>query len=228
VKIDGEDHIVVVISSTNPIGRRDLPQTLGHIVGIDPLDGNILWNYDQWECHISVPSAVDAGDNKVLVVGGYELGAVMLKVEKQADGSYGTTELIRTEEFGDQTKPPLLIDGYFYAQYGTNNKRDGLTCMNMDGEIMWKTKRDPDFNKGSMIYADGLILATDGAKTLYLIEPDPKEFKLLESAEMLTAPESDDPRAARFGTQNWAPIALADGRLLIRDQSRLLCVKVAE
>ena len=34
--------------------------------------------------------------------------------------------------------------------------------------------------------------------------------------------------AARLKAQNWAPIALADGRLLIRDQSRLLCVKVAK
>jgi hypothetical protein len=150
----------------------------------------------------------------------------MIKVERQADGKYGTTELIRTEEFGDQTKPPLLIDGYFYAQYGTNNKRDGLICMSMDGEIMRKTKRDPDFNKGSMIYADGLILATDGSKSLYLIDPDPTEFKLLASAEMLTATESDDRMTSRFGTMNWAPIALADGRLLIRDQSRLMCIKV--
>ena len=216
VKIDGEDHFVMVISSTNPIGRRDLPQTLGRIVGIEPLTGKILWEYDQWKCHISVPSAVDAGDNKVLVVGGYELGAVMIKVEKQTDGTYDTSELFRTEEFGDQTKPPLLIDGYFYAQFGTNNTRDGLTCMNMDGEIMWKTKRDPDFNKGSMIYADGLILATDGNKTLYLIEPDPSEYKCLASAEIL------DPG------QNWAPLTLVDGKLLIRDQKRMLCVKVAE
>ena len=37
-----------------------------------------------------------------------------------------------------------------------------LTCMSMDGEIMWKTKRDPDFNKGGMILVDGLILATVG------------------------------------------------------------------
>jgi outer membrane protein assembly factor BamB len=227
VKIDGEDHLVFVISSTNPIGRRDLPQTLGNIVGIEPLSGKILWEYDQWECHISVPPAVDAGDNKVLVVGGYELGAVMIQVEKQADGTYGTRELFRTEEFGDQTKPPLFIDGYFYAQFGTNNTRDGLTCMNMDGEIMWKTKRDPDFNKGSMIYADGLILATDGSKSLFLIEPDPSGFKPLGTSELLTAPEPADDRMARFGTQNWAPIALADGKLLIRDQSRLICVAVA-
>ena len=54
-------------------------------------------------------------------------------------------------------------------------------------------------------------------------------FKPLASAEMLTAADpGDDPRAARFGTQNWAPIALADGKLLIRDQSRILCLKVAE
>jgi len=230
VKIDGEEHIVMVISSTNPIGHRELPQTMGKIVGIEPLTGKILWEYNQWKCHISVPSAIDAGNNKVLVVGGYELGATMLKIDKKPDGSFGVTGLFVTEEFGDHTKPPIFYNGYFYAQYGTNNRRDGLTCMNMDGEIMWKTKRDPDFNKGSMILADGLILATDGAKKLYLIEPDPAGFKPLASTELLGEPKTQaEGIAARVGgvIQNWAPLALADGKLLIRDQNRLMCVKVA-
>ncbi len=208
VKIDGKNHVVMVTAS----GSGET----GKVVGMNPLTGDILWQYANWECRIPVPSAVDAGDNKVLVIGGYELGAVMIKVEKQSDGSYGTTELLRTEEFGDQTKPALLHNGYFYAQFGTNNTRDGLTCMSLDGQIMWKTKRDPDFNKGSMILADGLILATDGDKTLYLIEPDPSGFKPLASAELLER------------GQNWAPIALAAGKLLIRDQSQMKCVKVAE
>ncbi|QIA06410.1 outer membrane protein assembly factor BamB family protein [Draconibacterium halophilum] len=227
IKIHGEDQIVMVISSTNPIGRRDAPQTMGSIVGIDPANGEILWEFEGWECHITVPSAVDAGNNKILATGGYERGATMIQVEKNSDGTFTTKELFTTVEFGDQTKPPLLIDGYFYAQYGTNNRRDGLTCMNMDGEIMWKTKRDPDFNKGSMIYADGLLLASDGAKKLYLIEPDPAGFKPLASSELLTE-QAAEGMASRFGTQNWAPLALADGKLLIRDQSRMLCVKVAE
>ena len=233
VKIDGKDHVVMVTSSTNRIGHPELANALGNVVGIEPLTGKILWKYDKWQCHISVPSAVDAGDNKVLVVGGYELGAVMIKVEKKADGSYGTTEVFRTEEFGDQTKPPILHNGYFYAQNGTNDRRDGLVCMSMEGKIMWKTGRSPDFNKGSMILADGLILATDGRKTLYLVEPDPSGFKALASAEVLgeggTGSEND-PLASRVGgsTQNWAPLALSDGKLLIRDQSRLKCVKVAQ
>jgi outer membrane protein assembly factor BamB len=233
VRIDGTDHVVMVTSSTNRIGHPELADALGNVVGIEPLTGNILWKYDQWQCHISVTSAVDAGENKVLVAGGYELGAVMIKVEKKADGSYGATELFRTEEFGDQTKPPILHNGYFYAQYGTNSRNDGLTCMSMDGKIMWKTRRSPQFNKGSMILVDGLLLATDGRKTLYLIEPDPSGFKALASAEVLGeggTGSQNDPLASRVGgsTQNWAPLALSDGRLLIRDQTRLKCVKVAE
>ena len=233
VKIDGKDHVVMVISSTNPIGRRELPQTLGNVVGIEPLTGEILWKYDKWHCHISVPSAVDVGENKVLIVGGYELGATMIKVEEKADGNYGTTELFTTEEFGDQTKPPILHNGYFYAQYGTNSRHDGLVCMSMDGKIMWKTKRSPDFNKGSMILVNGLFLATDGAKTLYLIEPDPSGFKPLASAELFgeagTGSENGGIESRVGGrTRNWAPLALADGKLLIRDQNQLKCVKVAQ
>ena len=231
VKIDGKDHVVMVISSTNPIGHRELTQTLGNVVGIEPLTGKILWEYDKWNCHISVPSAVDAGDNKVLVVGGYELGATMIKVEKKGDGSYGTKELFTTEEFGAHTQPPVLYNGYFYAQYGTNSRRDGLVCMSMDGKIMWKTRRSPDFNKGSMILVDGLILATDGRESLYLIEPDPSAFKPIASAELLKeggTGSSNDPLASRVGgaTQNWAPLALSDGKLLVRDQKQMRCVAV--
>ena len=226
VKIDGSDHLVMITASAGGRGGQELVP--GNVVGIDPLKGDILWKFADWQCGIPVPGAVDAGDNKLLITGGYELGALMIKVEKKADGSYGTTELFRTVEFGDQTKTPLFHNGYFYAEYGTNNRRDGMVCMDMNGQIMWKTKRDPDFNKGSMILADGLILATDGAKSLYLIEPDPTAFKPLAKAELLAYQKSDDPGASRFGTQNWAPIALSNGKLLIRDQSRMLCVKIAE
>ena len=79
-----------------------------------------------------------------------------------------------------------------------------------------------------MILADGLILATDGAKKLYLIEPDPKGFKPLGVTEVLTAPPAGEGMSGRFGTMNWAPLALSNGRLLIRDQSRMLCLKVAK
>jgi len=262
VKISGEDHVIMVTASERGRRGGPPPQDAqrqgpppqgapgqgapppppppqedntiyGKIVGIEPLTGEILWEYSNWECHIPVPSALDAGEGRVIVVGGYELGTVMIKVEKNVNNSYDVTELFRHNNFGDHTKPPILHNGYFYAQFSTNNRRDGLVCMNMDGEIMWKTVRSPLFDKGSMILADGLILATDGRKTLYLIEPDPSGFKPLASADLLAeggTGSENDPLASRVGgaTQNWGPLALADGKLLIRDQGQLKCVKVAK
>lgn len=231
VKISGENQVVMVTSSTNPFGHPEAEKTPGNIIGLDPQTGKVLWEYKNWECHISVANALDAGNNKLLVVGGYELGCVMIKVEKKTDGSYGVSELFKHNDFGDHTKPPILFKNYFYAQFSTNGKRDGLVCMNMDGKIMWKTKREPAFDKGSMILAEELILATDGAKKLYLIQPDSTGFKSIASADLLNQGGVDTRnQMTNFGgsTQNWAPIALADGKLLIRDQRRLMCVKVTQ
>lgn len=210
-----------------------VPEFMGKVVGIKPLSGEILWEFADWECHIPVPSAFDAGENRVLVIAGYELGTLMLKVEKGNEGKYKVTELFRHNEFGDQTKPPIMHNGYFYAQFSTNSIKGGLACMNIQGKVLWKTMRKPLFDKGSMILADGLILATDGRKSLYLIEPDTTGFKALASAELLgeggTGSENDRVASMVGGsTQNWGPLALADGKLLIRDQSRMLCLKVAK
>ena len=213
VKISGEDHVVMITAGS---GGRGTPMTGGRVVGLDPLTGKILWDYTNWQCSIPVPSATDAGNNKVLIIGGYRAGAAMIQVEKEASGGYKVSELYKTVDFGAHTKPAIQYKGYFYAQCSTNETRDGLVCMSMDGKVMWATKRDPSFIRGSMILADGLFLATDGEKTLYLIEPDPAGFKALASAELLGP------------GQNWAPIALADGKLLIKDQEKMLCLKVAE
>jgi outer membrane protein assembly factor BamB len=230
VKVHGENHLVMVTSSTNLVSNRNADPIKGIVTGMDPLTGKILWQYTDWDCHISVPCVVDAGSNKLLIVGGYNRGATMIQVNKKANGTFETTELFTTLDFGDQTKPPLLHNGYFYAMFRTNNKREGLICMDMNGKIMWKTGRNPNFDRGSMILADGLILASDGTSMLYLIEPDHTGFKPISSTNILREGGVPTEGMTAFGgsTQNWAPLALADGKLLVRDQSRLICVKVAK
>jgi outer membrane protein assembly factor BamB len=213
VKIGGQEHVVMITAQE---GRRGEAGSGGKVVGINPLTGKILWDYTNWQCRIPVPSAVDAGEGRMLITGGYEAGSAMIKVEKKADGSFGVTELYKNVEFGAHTLPPILYDGYFYAHYSTNERKDGMVCMSIDGQIKWTTGRSPSFDKGSMILADGLLLSTDGRGMLYLIEPDPTAFKPLATTELLE------------GNQNWAPLALADGKLLIRDQNQLKCVNVTQ
>jgi hypothetical protein len=221
VNVGGEAQVIMITAATRA-SRRDAGSG-GKVVGIDAISGKILWEYNGFQCVVPVPSAVDCGDSRVLITGGYEAGAIMLQIEKKSDESYGITELFKTVEFGSHTISPILYNGHFYAHYSTNERRDGMACMSIDGEIKWKTMRSPSFDKGSMVFADRMLLSTDGGTMLYLIDPDPSAFKAISSVE-LSALEGE----RRSSNQNWAPMALADGMLLVRSQSRLVCVKVSE
>ena len=212
VKIGGEDHLVMSTASRGE-GRN---ASGGSVNGIDPLSGKIFWTYGNWQCAYPVPHAVDAGEGRVLITGGYLAGAAMLKIQKTEDGSYGVTELFKNIDFGSHTQPPVLYKDHFYAQYTTQERSDGMVCMSMDGQVKWKTGEEPAFVRGGAILVDGLLLSTDGNKMLYLIAPDPSGFKPLASVESLES-----------GT-NWAPLALADGKLLIRDQKNLKCLAVSQ
>ena len=212
VKVGAEDQLVM-ITAAQGFGRA---ASGGRVNGIDPLIGKILWTYTNFNCWIPVAHAVDAGEGRMLLAGGYNAGSAMIQVAKKADGTYRVTELFKNPDFGSHTQPPILYKDHFYGQYTTNERRDGLVCMSMSGEVKWKTGQNPTFVKGGAILADGLILATDGSKKLHLIEPDPAGFKLLASAELMEA------------GNNWAPIALSDGILLIRDQKKLIVVQVGQ
>ncbi len=152
VKVGGDDHLVMIMAGRG-FGRN---ASGGSVNGLDPLSGKALWTYGNWQCGIPVPHAVDAGEGRVLITGGYSAGAAMIKVQKKEDDSCGVTELFKNINFGAHTQPPILYKDHFYAQYTINERSDGLVCMSMDGQVKWKTGEDPLFDKGGMILADGL------------------------------------------------------------------------
>ena len=125
-------------------------------------------------------------------------------------------EVFRNAEVGSHTQPPILFNGHFYSHYTTNERNDGLVAMSLDGQVKWKTDQQPAFVRGGAILGEGLLLTTDGNTKLYLVEPNPTGFKPLASAVVL---EPGD---------NWAPLALADGKLLVRGQKQLKALQVAE
>jgi outer membrane protein assembly factor BamB len=212
VKVGGEDQLVMI---TGAVGRGRNARD-GSVNGLDPRSGKVLWTYTGWQCIIPVPQAVDAGQGRVLITGGYAAGTAMIKVDKSADGTYAVSELFKNPDLGAHTQPPVLKDGHFYSHYTTNERADGLIAMTMDGQIKWKTGTQPAFVRGGSILADGLMLMTDGNTKLYLIEPSPTGFKPLASAVIL---EPGD---------NWAPLALVQGKLLVRGQKELKVLQVAQ
>lgn len=208
VNIAGEDHLIMISACS----RND--PTCGAVLGMNPKTGKRMWTYPNWQCRIPIPNMTEIGDGRLFITGGYEAGSAMIKVEKGGD-SYTVTELFKTDDFGTHCHPPILHEGHLYAHCTTNSRRDGMVCMDLEGKVKWKTGRSPVFDKGGFILADGLIFSVDGREgILYLIEPDPAGFKKLASVKLLGNNEC------------WAPLALIDGKLLIRDQNQMKCIVV--
>ncbi len=207
VKISGNDNLVMITAGKRGGGG-------GAVIGMDPKDGRQLWIYKGWSCQIPIANVTEIGDGRLFVTGGYKAGSAMIKITKSGD-SYAVTEVYKTEDFGTHVHPAILYKGYLYGHCTTNTRKDGMVCMSIDGKVKWKTGSSPVFDKGGFILADGLILSVDGQKgILYLIEPDPAGYKELAKAKLLDTNEC------------WGPLALTDGKLLIRDQKQMRCVVV--
>jgi len=201
INIGGDDQLVMISAN-------------GAVVGMNPKTGKTLWSYRGWQCKIPVPNVTEIGDGRIFITGGYRAGSAMIKVEKEGN-QFVAKELYKTKEFGTHVHPAIHYKAHLYGHCSTNETNDGMVCIDLDGNVKWKTKRSPSFNKGGFILVDGLILSIDGTKGfLYLIEPDPNGFKKIAKAKLLDT------------KQCWAPLALSDGFLLIRDQKQMKCVAV--
>ena len=212
IAIGGADNLVMITAS-NGRGRNARG---GTVYGFDPVTGKELWSYQGWQCPIPVPQPVDAGEGRILVTGGYNAGTAMIKVTRTANGQYSVAEVFKNPEVGAHTQAPIFHQGHFYSHDTVNERSDGLLAMGLDGKVKWSTETRPAFVRGGAILADGLLLTTDGDTRLYLVEPNPTAFKPLASSVIL---ESGD---------NWAPLALVDGKLLVRGQKELKCLQVAQ
>jgi outer membrane protein assembly factor BamB len=185
----------------------------GGVSGYDPKTGALLWSYNGWQCSIPIPNVTELGNNQLFITGGYRAGGAIIQIEKSKN-SYAAKEILKSAEFGTHVHPAILYKDHLYGQCSNNEVQDGFVCMDLNGVIKWKTKKDPLFDKGGFILADDMIISNDGEGTLYLIEPSPAGFKVLSKAKLL------DTKMA------WAPLALSDGKLVIRDQKQMKCIQV--
>ncbi len=186
------------------------------ISAVDASNGKVLWNYPDFRCRITIPNVTPIGDGRIFMTAGYDAGCVMLKVTRSG-GAFSVTKLFNHQQCNSQMSPAILYKGHLYANSNSNSDSDGLLCMDLDGKVLWKTGRSPNFQRGHMLMADGMIYIIDGRSgSLHLIEPSPGGFKELAKVEGLLGPP-----------EPWAPLSLSDGKLIIRDQHRMHCLDVS-
>jgi outer membrane protein assembly factor BamB len=185
------------------------------IAAFEPKNGNPLWAYD-WRTNRPIPQPVYLGDGKFFLTTGYGAGCAMIQVNKAGrGGAWGVKEIFQDERSGSKVPPALFYDKHLYVNSDDNQR--GLQCLTAEGDIRWETGRRASFGLGSMIIADGVIFIVDGdSGELVMAEANPRQYKELGRARLLD------------GGDLFAPLALSNGNLVLRDTKQMKCVYVGD
>jgi outer membrane protein assembly factor BamB len=183
------------------------------VSGVDAATGYLLFETNAWKIGIAtVATPVPVGDGRVFFSGGYNAGAVMMKINRTAGGGFEPEVLYRLEHevFGATQQTPILFKGHLYGI-----RPDGqLVCLDLSGEIRWASGPKATFGLGPFVVGDDLIYALDDDGHLSLMRATPERFERLAQSRILDGPDA------------WGPLALAGGRLIARDLRKMVCVEV--
>ena len=186
----------------------------GGVTGVSADDGSILWETKEWKLRTNVPSPVDVGGGKIFLCAGYGKGSMMLQLRDEG-GKIATEPVftLKPKVFGSEQQTPVFYDGHLYGM-----RTDWqMVCMDLDGNIVWTSSSQHDFKKlGPYMVADGLMYVMDGSGKLTLAEATSSGYVQLDEAQVLS------------GIESWAPMAMASGRLIVRDLRQMVCLDVGE
>lgn len=184
------------------------------VAGVSAKDGSLLWTNKEWKISIAtVPSPVVLPEGRIFLSGGYDAGSMMLQL-KESGGRVEAKTLFRlpAKVFGATQQTPIFSGGHIYGV-----RPDGqFVCLGLDGKVVWASGVSQQFGIASYLMAGGLIYAVNDSGRLSLFEAVPTKCNLLAQAQVLK------------GRECWGPMAMAGGRLLVRDLTRMACLEVGQ
>ncbi|MCK5565899.1 MAG: PQQ-like beta-propeller repeat protein [Planctomycetes bacterium] len=184
----------------------------GAVIAVSAEDGSVLWETKQWKIKIAtVPSPLVVSDDKIFFCGGYNSGSMMMQLKKE-NGKIIPVELFRLEPevFGSAQHTPILFNNHIYGV----RPDEQLVCLDLEGNTNWTSTSSNKFGLGPYIIAGDAIYVLDDNGTLTLVKASPDSYQQLAQANILN------------GHDAWAPMAIASGRLLLRDLTEMACIDV--
>lgn len=198
---------------------------VGGVVGVSAEgedEGKILWQSTAWNHAVVAPAPVCFPDGKVFLTAGYGAGSMMIKVTLSG-AEYKVdvlNEFAPKDGMACEQQTPVIWDGMMYGiqPKDAGPLRNQLVCVSPDDvtKIVWTSGKDGRFGLGPFLIADNkmFLLSDDG--TLTMIKPDSKKYVQIAQKKLFD------------GHDAWAPMALVDGLLLLRDANILYCVNVSQ
>lgn len=193
------------------------------LVSLDPDSGAVRfsrWFRAQVEESVNAANPVVVDDLVFFSAAYYRVGAVLLRVKP---GGQGCEELWRSTVLEVHWSTPIYHDGHLYAFSGRNEPDARFRCVELrTGTLKWdrdehwqhRSSRQPDvYGRGSAILADNKLIALGEGGLLGLFRPNPDRPEELARWQV---PSLHYPC--------WAGPVLADQRLYLRSEDRLVCL----
>lgn len=194
-----------------------LATTSEELIGIDPNNGNILWEFDIVSDYTEKGRRINTNtplykDGEIFISSGYDDTAAMLKL---ADDCSSVSVKWTSDVLDNHHGGMVEVDGYIYGSNWLNNGNGNWVCLDWNtGEVMYEEKWH---NKGSIIYADGMLYIFEEKQgNVALVEPTPEGFNVKGTFQV------SDGRGPR-----WAHPSIFDKKLLLRHHDVLLVYDIA-
>jgi outer membrane protein assembly factor BamB len=184
----------------------------GGVAGVSATDGRILWDATDWKISIAtVPSPIVLTEGRLFLSGGYNAGSLMLQLVREEDRLTPKVLFrLAPEVFGATQHSPVLYGDLIYGIRPNGQ----FVALDLSGKVVWTSGNAAQFGLGPFLVAGDLVYAMNDSGTLTLFEASPDKFVPLAKARVLK------------GRESWGPLALAGGRLIARDLTRLVCLDV--
>lgn len=213
-KLGGVDQVILLAQPSDPEkAPAQAPPAI--ISATDPITGKILWTTKTPGPHkIPIAQPLQVGDDRLFISGGYGLGCLLLRVFISG-GQWTTEVLLHNKTVAAHIHSPILYRDHIFVSSlrEQGGAHSGLVCLSREAQVRWQTGPPLQLYDGGLLIVNGLALAMNGKNgRLHLIDLSGESPKILAAADVLDAP------------QVWAPMALSDGKLLVRDHAQLKCL----
>ncbi len=179
----------------------------GGVSGVST-DGKVLWQYSRWKVNTAnVPTPVPVGNDRIFLCGGYGAGSMLLSVKGSSPSQVWK---IPQNVFGSHQHTPILYQNHLF---GVSMDRQ-LVCLNLQGKRVWSSGHTARFGIGPYLLADGKLYVLSDDGTLVMAQATTSGYNELARAKVVPGPDA------------WGAMALADGKLVLRDRTKMVCLDV--
>jgi len=184
-----------------------------------PDAGKVLWETAAWNHSVVAPSPICMPDGKIYITAGYGAGAMMLQL-KENGGKFNIdviTEYLPKEGLSSEQQTPLYWQGHLFGIMPKDGgtMRNQLICVDPANpkKPVWTSGQENRFGLGPYFIADNKLFILNDDASLTIARPSTTKYIQLDQVKVF-----------EDGHDAWAPFALANGYLIMRDSKKMVCI----